>query len=90
MSDLKFKGTIFTDDDKSYTEYVKFSIQASKEDNENIPEVFFNEKGNLHRLDGPAIIWHDEEDFREFWVDGTSYDDYDDYLIAVENYKNKD
>ncbi len=43
-----------------------------------------NEHGNLHRLDGPANEFPDGT--KDWYINGVSYRDYLEYLVAVEDY----
>lgn len=54
--------------------------------------IYFN-KGHVHRLDGPAYIsyLHDGKIcYQSYFIDNISYNDELQFLVAIENFKNKE
>ena len=55
-------------------------------------KIYFN-KGHVHRLDGPAYIsyLHDGKIcYQSYFIDNISYNDELQFLVAIENFKNKE
>ncbi len=63
-----------------------------RDDFETINRIIYFNKGNVHRLDGPAYIsylYDGKICYQSYFIDNTRYDDELQFLVAIENFKNK-